>query len=153
MSEVNVLTRTDRGDSLAKHIRDKHFHMHRGALWVSVKGTPFLCMFGNDNYERPRTKSYVDFLKSTVEDLAEVIPNALEHTFFGVDDETGTWVIATRVAGKKKQSLRVFLMEISSKRVWNAWNAGLELMRQKAGNPHIVENISLDEKTAFEDHA
>ena len=132
MSEVNVLTRTERGDSLAKHIRDKHFHMHRGALWVSVKGTPYLCMFGNDNYENLRTKSYVDKMKSTFEDMAKVIPNALEHYFFGVDDETGTWVIATRVAGKKKQSLRVFLMEISSNRVWHAWKTGLET--------RIVEN-------------
>ena len=117
MSEVNVLTRTERGDSLAKHLHAKHVYMHRGALWVSIKGTPYLCRFGNDNYERPRTKSYVEKIKISFAAAVVKMPSLGENALWGVDDETGTWVIATAHA-KRKQSF----LEPASDYVWSKWN-------------------------------
>jgi hypothetical protein len=129
---MNPLIRSELGDSLAEHLSEKHMHIHRGALWVSFKGTPYLCLFGNDNYENPRTKAYVQNLlvcnwleESPNKDTAHVQP------VFGLSNSpTPTWAIGSNLikfGTKWRASDRQFILEGMSNLVWSCWNDALKL--------------------------
>ena len=92
--------RTELGDKLAEHLAKKHMHLHRGTLWVSFKGTPYLCMFGNDNYEHPKTKAYVERLLGCgwIEKAQTEGRSAHIKGFFGLSKSPKpSWVIACNV--------------------------------------------------------
>ena len=109
--------RSDLGDSFAKHLSDKHWDQHRGALFVSDKGTAYLCLFGNDDYGSPRTKTYVEKLKSNVLITSQMFD---ADVLWGVDNESGAWVIAIRCV-KIRASRMEPVVAVASSLVWDAF--------------------------------
>ena len=118
------------GDAFAEHLSEKHMHIHRGALWVSLQGTPYLCMFGNDNYNAPKTKAYVGAL-SDCPWMREWMVAAKREKYmkpmrvFGLSNSpTPTWVIACDLIppGKKfPAKMGERLRKKVSELVWLEW--------------------------------
>ena len=136
--------RSELGDNLAEHLSEKHMHLHRGALWVSFKGTPYLCMFGNDNYENPKTKAYVERLLGCgwIEKAQSEGRAAHIKALFGLSKSPKpSWVIACNVerpGTKFSKKGREALGQTLSALVWQTWGFGFE---NKSNELATVEGV------------
>lgn len=85
-------------EKLGKYFAENCPHIHRGVEWVTVWGlVKLLCVFGNDNYNNPKTKAYVEVIKAQLQPYEKALEEnspGNEEIWFGVYPATGTWVFA-----------------------------------------------------------